>query len=732
MEKTEHFRTGPSAQGPLIEDDGQSFNLPPILLQYWHTVLRWRWLMAGIVATCLVLGVVATLLMAPKYTATVEIQIDRQQKQITKVEGIDAQTSSQDLEFYATQYALLKTRSLAERVASDMNLYDNTDFLVASGIDPKVLTGKVPGKTNAQLENDRRERVINTLLRNVTISPIRMSKLVDVSYTSRNPALSAAIANKWAAAFIAISMDRQYASTADARAFLEDRINSLRQKLEDSEKRMVLYGSKSGIVTLDQIRDNEGRTLANRTLASANLEQLSAALNQATADRIAAQSRMVGDGESSTESISSATLSSLRQQRAQLAADYAKANVQYGPDYPTVRALSQQIHSVDTAIARETRRIADVHKTEYREALDRETKLKAQVVALKAELDRQNHANIQYNIYQREADTNRQLYDALLQRYKEIGVAGAVGVNNIAIVDQAITPNKPSSPKLAINLGIALLLGLGLAAVVTIALEQIDEGIREPAQVEPLLRLPLLGITPEVEQEHFLEELRDPKSHLFDAYYSIRSSLAFTTNHGLPQSFAVTSTRPMEGKTSTALALAQIIGRTGKNVLLIDADMRSPSIHSMVGCKNEFGLSNYLAGDNDLTKIIQSTTLKNLSIVSSGPLPPSAAELLSGDRLEQFLQTCRRSFDYIVIDCPPVLGMTDAPLIAKAAEGVVYVVQSAGAAVRGVRASIKRIRQVNGHIFGIVLSKVSARSSGYGYGYGYGYGQRYGEDAAKG
>ena len=185
--------------------------LPPILLQYWHTAQRWRWLMTGIIAGTIAIGVVGTLLMDPLYTAKVQVQIDRQQKQVTKVEGLDAQTNSQDLEFYATQYALLKTRPLAERVASELGLYKSAAFLEAHGLDAGIMTKKLPGKSEAQLREEHKRLVVGLLLENIAISPIRTSKLVDASYTSRSPELSAAIANKWASSFIALSMDRQFA-----------------------------------------------------------------------------------------------------------------------------------------------------------------------------------------------------------------------------------------------------------------------------------------------------------------------------------------------------------------------------------------------------------------------------------------------------------------------------------------------------------------------------------------
>lgn len=712
---------------PIQQGLGQNFQMPPMLVQYWQTMLRWRWLLLGIVAACIALGLVATLLTAPKYSAKTQIQIDRQQKQVTKVDGLEAQVAAQDIEFYATQYALLKARPLAERVATELRLFDSKEFFAAHGLESDNLFA-APGKTSTELQVERRRIVVNLLLENISISPLRGSKLVDIIYTSRNAVQSTAIANKWAAAFIALSMDRQFNSTADARNFLEERIAALRQKVEDSERAAVLYASQSGIVNFDKTIGTDGKTTANRTLASVALEQLAVALNQATADRITAQSRLNRGGGGTTEAVTSPTLASLRQQRAAAAAQLAKLSVQFAPEYPSVMEAHDQVAAIDAAIRTETARITEARNNEYREAQMREKNLKIQVVTLTNELDRQNRANIEYANLQRDADTNRELYNSLLQRYKEIGVAGSVGISNIAIVEPAIIPIRPSSPKMPINLALALLLGLALAFVSALVLEQIDEGIREPSQVEQLLGLPLLGTTPAVESGDPIAEIRDPKSHLFDAYFSIRSSLAFATNHGFPKSLALVSTRPAEGKSSTSVALAAIIARTDKKVLLIDADMRSPSIHGLVGTNNEEGLSNILAGEQNWLPLVQKSNFKNLDVVSAGPTPPSAAELLSGDRLKEFVLSALERYDHVIIDGPPLLGMTDAQLIARAVEGVVYVVQSAGPAVRTVRAALGRLGIVDAHIFGAILTKLESKSGSYGYGYGYGHG--YGETPA--
>jgi capsular exopolysaccharide synthesis family protein len=694
------------------------FDFAQTLRQYWRTVLRWRLTLAGLVAGCLAVGVIVTLMMPSRFTATVKIQIDRNQKQVTNVAGLEVPAAGQEAEFYATQYALLGTRVLAERVANDLGLARNDAFLATHGIDPESLRDTGDGVSPAAAQKKRRDLVVNLLLANVTISPVRASKLVDVDYTSRDAAMSARIANQWASAFIAQSMDREYSSTAAARRFLEQRIDALRRKVEESEQMVILNGSRSGLVALDQVRDADGRTISDRTLASADVEQLSIALNQATADRIAAMARSSGKAEASAETLSSPVLSALRADRTQASAKLAAARMQYGAEYPTVAELSREVDMLDAAIARETARIGAVHENAYRQALVREEGLKARVAALKADLDRQNRAKIRQGIYQREADTNRQLYDALLQRYKEIGVAGGVGANNISVADPAIIPPSPSSPNLPKNLAIALLLGLACATVATVVFHQFDQSIREASDVQTLLGLPLLGATPQVEPARFVTEVQDPKSDLLDAVFSIRSSLAYTTSHGLPRSIAVISSRPSEGKSSTAFALAAVIGRTGKRALLVDADMRWPSVHQMAEVENGNGLSEYLAGDDAWQANVRHSSLAAIDTLPAGRIPPSAAELLSGDRFEGFVRQALERYDHVVIDCPPVMGMPDAPLIARAVEGAVYVVEYAGVAVRDVQASLRRLSQVNGRTLGVVLTKVREHKGGYSYGYG--------------
>jgi polysaccharide biosynthesis transport protein len=719
--------------GATDEGQDQQGLAPPLLLQYWQVVLRWKWVIVGIIASSLIIGLVATLLTTPKYTAKARIEISRAQKNVTKVEGLDAADAGRDLEFYQTQYSLLEARSLAERVSRQLRLSTNDAFFQAHGeIESDGLFSNSTVASSSVSRNKREQQAVALLLKNIGIAPIRGSSLIDVSYTSASPTLSAQIADTWTQQFIASSMDRRFSSTSDARSFLEGRLADLRARLETSERELVEYASRKGIVSLSRSTGIDGKTTTERTLIAANLEALNTALAAATADRISAESRVRAGADKETTAdplIASGATSQLRQKRAEVASEYAKMMVQFEPGYPAARALAEQIRVLDSSITREegrltgreTGRSSNTRTSDYRSAVQRERELASKVDDLKRRLDLQQQDSIQYNIYQREADTNRQLYDALLQRYKEIGVAG-VGTNNIAIVDAAKVPTGPSSPNLPLNMALAFLAGLGLASLATFALDQIDEGLREPSQVNRVLQVPLLGSVPDVEGDDALSMLSDAKSVLSEAYLSIRSNLAFSTDHGVPRAFMVTSTRPAEGKSTSSLALAMVLGRTGKKVLLVDADMRSPSMHEFVGTSNKTGLSNFLAGDNDWGQLIVSTPVKGLSLMSAGPAPPSAAELLSSDRMLMLVRQLLEEFDHVVVDSPPILGLADAPLLSRAVEGCVFVVEAEGVAVRGIKGSLSRLQSVHGHVFGVVLTKLKQRQSGYGYGYGHAYG----------
>jgi len=694
----------------------------PLLVQYWQIVQRWKWVIAGIMAAFLLAGLIITLLITPKYYASSRVEVSREQKNVTNVEGVESGQVGREVEFYQTQYSLLEARSLAERVVRALNLTERDDFFAAHGEkrDAEGLFFKKKEVNEQERAAHQFDRTVKLLQAHLGISPIRGSSLIDVGYTSSSPQISAEIANAFTQEFIAQSNDRRLASTAYARRFLERRLDDLRVKVEKSERDLVNYASAKDIVSLGRTRDTDSGSQIERTLAAQNLVALSEALSQATADRIAAQSRLgTGAAGASAEALTNQAITGLRQRRAEAAADYAKLLTQFEPNYPPARALQQQVKTLDASIAREEARVTSSRQAAYRDAVERENRLKDQVARLGGRFDQQQRDSIQYSIYQREADTNRQLYDALLQRYKEIGVAG-IDASNIAVIDAAKIPHEPSSPHLALNLLLALVLGAIAATAATAALNQVDEGVRDPAQVNRLLQIPLLGSVPHTDQPA-LELLQESRSPISEAYFSIRSNLAFSSDHGVPRTLVVTSTRPSEGKTTTSIAVAAVLGRTGKKVLLIDGDMRSPSIHRVMGTVNLEGLSNILAGEDDWQRLVHETSMPGVSFISSGPQPPSAAELLSSDRMRQLLDRLLGHFEHVVVDSPPILGLADAPLLSRAVEGTLFVIEANGVPVRGIQSALTRLRAVHTPILAAILTKLRHNDAGYGYGYDYDY-----------
>lgn len=710
----------PTAIGRDLYDDVN--HETPILVEYWQAVLRHKIPIAIIVAVCVAIGIVTTLLMTPYYTSTATIEINREQDKVTNVQGVTASDSAgQNLEFYQTQYALLASRSLAERVVRAQNLATRDDFFETFNVDPDntgLLTKKSDVKSAAQ-RNERLKLATELLQQHISVSPIRGSSLVDISFQSPDPVLSAQVANSWVDQFVASSLDRRFSSTADARTFLEKQLADLKQKLEDSERRLSSYADNKQIITLSSEQSPDGKTVSQKTLASSNLETLNAALAEAIANRIAAESEANGRA-GNKNALTNNALNSLREERAKVQAEYAKLMVQFEPEYPSAKALASQIAALDRSIAAEESRSRTGTSARFQEALDREQQLRAQVNRLKTQFSGERRDSIQYNIFQREVDTNRQLYDGLLQRYKEIGVAG-VGANNISVVDAAQPTANPSSPKLLLNIAIAVIAGLAVAAAYVFTMEQIDQTVKDPADLKSKLGIAPLGSIPDLGQEEILLSLSDKKSVAWEAYLSIRTSLAFLTDHGVPRSFLLTSTRPNEGKSTSALALAAVLASTKKRILLIDGDMRNPSLHQMLGNKNAEGLSNYLAGEDDLSKFIHKNALYGFDAMPAGPIPPNAAELLSSARMRELVVKLADTYDTIIIDAPPVLGLADIPLLADSVEGVIYTIEAGGVKLRGIQAAIQRVRSSHAHIFGGIVTKVQAQHSGYGYGYAYEY-----------
>lgn len=703
----------------------------PLVRQYLRIATRWRYVILGATAAFVLLGLVVTLLMTPQYTASATIEISRESDKVTNFQGVERDASLADQEFYETQYGLLQSRSLSERVASQLRFVDDPQFYELFGVsrdEPafELVNGRYPASGR-----DVRQRVAGDILReHLNIVPTRLSRLVDIRFTSPDPSFSARVANSWSENFIQTNLERKIQATSYGRNLLQQQLAELKGKLDESQRQLVGYASAAKIINLPS-QSGDGSAKAERSIVADDLAALNAALSQATADRIEAEARYARGSRNgaSAEALQNPAINVLRQKRAELSAEYERLMAQFEPGYPAAKAVKSELDQLDRSIAREVSRINGALLANYQATQDRERSLQSKVDSLKESYLDQRRRSIQYNIYQQEADTNRALYDALLQRFKEIGVAGGVGVNNVSVVDAADVPQKPSSPKLVINLLLSLLAGLASGGLLAFILEQMDETIVDPAEVQRRLGLPLLGSVPNVQDATPKDALLDRKSDLVDAYLAVQTNLGFTTDHGIPRSFSVTSTRPAEGKSTSALALATTLARAGKKVILLDGDMRSPSIHHLAGVGHERGLSNFLTGDDDIESMVFPMSDLGFMAMSAGPLPPNAAELLTSNRLAKLISQLLEEFDHVVIDSPPVMGLADAPLIGTKVEGVIFAVESHGIRSSLVKTALGRLASANARVMGGILTKFDARKAHYGYGYEYGY--SYGREATE-
>ena len=545
------------------------------------------------------------------------------------------------------------------------------------------------------------------------------------------------IANSLADNFIRTTLSRRYDATAYARTFLEDRLERTRRKLEDSEAKAVTYAGQQGIISLGGGTTNPSGQQSSipaegSSITASDLTGLNSALIDARAKRIEAESRYQEakrtGGSALAEVSSNSAINSLREQRAMLQAEYEKQSATLGPDYPTQVALHRQIAELDKQIRSETGRVSSSVESTYREAAQTERELQARVDSLKTNVIDLRRRSIQYNIYQRDVDTNRALYDALLQQYKETGVSAGVGTNNVSIVDAATLPGSPFKPSLRLNILLALLAGTALGCGLALILEQLAEAAVLPEEFQSKLGVPLLGTIPLLDKDQTaMDALRDRKAAVSEAYFSVFTAMQFITTHGLPRSIFVTSTQPSEGKSTTAVSLAVSIARVGKKVRLLDADMRNPSNHRTFGIENDAGLSNMLVGEKELAEVAHATEVPTLFVVTAGHVPPNPAELLTGGSVQSLLARALTEFDHIVIDGPPVLGLADAPLLGSSAEATIFILETGRTRATQAKRAIARLNAVGASVLGAVLTKFDAKREGYGYSYGYGYDYSYGK-----
>ena len=693
------WESSPSERDPdaYVDEPSRGLDVRFILAN----IRRKLGLIAAILALSLVAGVLYTMAQPSLYTAQTSVQINDQSERVLR-QGEDLEsTNSYDERFLKTQIDVLKSRGLAVRVAQKLKLFGNPGFAAAMGgeestglpaaIDRDITIGRLRGNLNVELPYD--------------------SRIVTIAFTSGDPALSAQIANAFASEFIQSNLQRKYDSSAYARQFVSNQLAETKQRVEDSERALNAYARSAGLIrTLDtgSEGDKGSGSGGGGSVTTASLLQLNSAANDARQARIAAEVRWQAFNSvplaSTKDVLSNANYQILLTQRAGLETKLQELRAEHLDDYPGVRELKAQLAEVNRQLQMSANNVRNSVRSDLASAIAAERELAAQVNSLKGATLSEQDRSVQYNLLAREADTNRELYDGLLQRYKELNAAAGVATSNVAIIDVAEPPLGPSSPNHPRNIAFALFLGLFLAAAVVFLSIQLDDAIRVPEDMEAKLGLPLLGIVPHSEGDP-QQALLDPKSQMSEGYNALRASLLHSTPAGIPAVLLVTSAQPGEGKTTTSQAVALTLARLGKSVLLVDGDLRRPALHQVFGLANERGLSSLLTSLDPLESAVQPTAEPRLSVLPSGPVPPSPTELIASNRFRALIDQMAEKFDVVVIDSPPILGLADAPTMAALADGVVFVVE-AGRSRRGaLKAALRRLRAMRPNLLGGVLTK---------------------------
>ncbi|HWU03118.1 MAG TPA: polysaccharide biosynthesis tyrosine autokinase [Novosphingobium sp.] len=679
-------------------------------------------LIVALIVGALALALVITLLQTPRYTGVATIQINSSSGHLLRKgaddEGGDEGRDDAD-RFLNTQVDVLKSKGLALRVARKLNLANKEHFFEAERASvPK------PGTAPEKVE----QSLVSILRNNLEIKLPHDTRIASISFESADPQLSALIANTYADEFIKADLQRRFDASSYAREFLSQQLEVARQRLEQSERAVNDYARNNSLIIAQPASgQNQGQQAGNTSVTTSSLLQINAAVNDATARRIAAEAHWKAVSASALmsvpEVIGNGTVAQLVAQRAALQADLELERSRHLDDYPTVKAKRAQLVQLESQIHIAAMNVRNSIKADYDTAAKTEKDLLAKVAGLKSETLEEQQRTVQYNLLAHETEANRQVYDGLLDRFKELNALAGASLSNVSVIDVATVPSLPTSPSLMKNLLIGAIIGLVLAVVVVFIKDQFDDSIRVPEDLETKLELRQLGVIPKQASASPLEMLSDPKSSMSEAYNSLRGVLLYSTPKGLPQIVQITSAQPSEGKSTSAFALALGIARLSKSVLLIDADLRRPSLHRAAELDNERGLSTVLTGQMSLADAVSSGLHANLTLLPSGPIPPNPAEILSTSAFEILLQEAAARYDFILIDSPPVVGLADAPLIAPLVDGVIFIVEADRSRRGALKLALRRLRAMKPIVLGGVLTKFDPMKAGadyYDY-YGYSY-----------
>lgn len=707
----------PSEPGPAVYAEGSGMPGSTLdMRRIWAALYRHRYIVGGLIALALATGIVASLLTTPIYRAQASLQIDSETGNVLDDESQLAAVDWDVERFLQTQIDVLLSRDTALKLVERQRLATNDRFFDRMGVPAPAIAA--PGKTMAET---RRDAIADVLQANVDAQMPRYSRVVDLSFTSPDAAYAAEIANAYAEAFIAGTLDRRFDSSAYSREYLAGQLAEAKDALEEAERRQVDYARANNLVTLDGARANQEPTLS---LTDRSLVNAADALAQARASRIAAEERYRAAGGGNPMQIPEAQqspyIAQLQRDLAAAQADQSRDAARYKADHPVMQEYDRRIASLRRDLGNALGDVRGSLRQQYQAALRNEQRLSGDVDQLRGGSSSEQVRRVEFNILSRETATRRDMYDALLARLQEVNASAGITTTNISIVDRARTPGNPVRPRPLVNALLGLVAGLFLALLYVLLREFLDDAARSPEDVSERFGLPYLGslprLEPGVDPAH---ALKDPRSSSSEAFAALRTSLGLLGTNGVRE-VLVTSSQASEGKSYASQGLACSFSREGKRVLLVDADLRRPSQHRAFGVAREQGLSTVLTRQLAPADAVV-TVGENLDLLPSGPLPPSVPEFFSGASFEEFQTWARSTYDVVVFDGPPVMGLADPVLLARKIEHTIFMIE-AGRPSRGrASAAIRRLRSNGIAVDGAVLNMFDPEAAGYGSQYGHYY-----------
>lgn len=695
------------------------------LMEAWHILVKRRWTIVTTVLVLVTLVTIATFRTKPVYRASARVAVEADTSQIQSINDLYQKTPTDDA-FVQTQLQVLKSENLAWRTIEQLQMQANKHFIA----DPKAL---------AALDSDRRKyELIDAFQENLTVELLPKTRMLVISFESTDPKLASQVATAHVNNYVDFNFREKYSATKQASGWMEQQLDELKAKVEQSQQALVDYERKFSIAqTGDKDRQNVSEQM---------LSDLSREWTNAQSERIqkeAKYNRIRSNREEVVQLADNDLLGRLKEKQADLRNQYVEALANYGPNFPKVQRLKQQGDELEAQVTREQTRVIERVREEFQAAQNRERLAQQAVTRQKEELSKLNDLLVQHNILKRDFETNQQMYQSLLQRLKDATVSAGLRSTNIHIVDTALPPGKPVRPRKLLNIAVGLLAGLVLGVILAFGGEALDQSIKSLEEVESITGVPALGAIPKdtsgsslavlvrppggatMDSPMELTVVQNPKSTVAEAFRALRTSILLSTASEAPKLILVTSSNPGEGKTTTALNLAHVMAQRKGPVLLLDCDLRKTGVARVLALDNSKGLTTLLTGQHDLeSSLQQSAQLPALWFLTSGEVPPNPAELLSSDRMLEVLAELRTRFEHIIIDSPPVLAVTDATVLSRVADGVVLVAESGATPRAGLARTTQILENAGAKILGVAMNKIDVRRDGY---YGNYYGKYYGD-----